>query len=97
VTDKIALAFSIDELVSIIIAESTIEEIRLIKDRLDQHLDVFDVERNADILAKVETEILRRHESKVAFGIPVLPLIKDGLDQHLIHESNIVWEAEDET
>ena len=63
-TDKI------DELVSIIIAESTIEEIRLIKDGLDQYLDVFDVERNADILAKVETEILRRHELKVAFGIP---------------------------
>lgn len=90
-TDKI------DELVSIIIAESTLEEIRLIKDGLDQYLDVFDVERNADILAKAETEILRRHESKVAFGIPVLPLIKDGLDQHLLHESSIVWEAEDET
>jgi len=91
VTDKI------DELVSIIIAESTLEEIRLIKDGLDQYLDVFDVERNADILAKLETEILRRHESKVAFGIPTLPLIKDGLDQHLLHESSIVWEAEDET
>ena len=35
-TDKI------DELVSIIIAESTIEEIRLIKDGLYQYLDVFD-------------------------------------------------------
>ena len=45
-TDKI------DELVSIIIAESTLEEI---------------------------------------------PLIKDGLDQHLLHESSIVWEDEDET
>lgn len=90
-TDKI------DELVSIIIAESTLEEIRLIKDGLDQYLDVFDVERNADILAKAETEILRRHESKVAFGIPVLPLIKDGLDQQLLYESSIVWEAEDET
>ena len=87
-TDKI------DELVSIIIAESTLEEIRLIKDGLDQYLDVFDVERNADILAKAETEILRRHESKVAFGIPILPLIKDGSDQHLLHESSIVWEAE---
>jgi hypothetical protein len=91
VTDKI------DELVSIIIAESTLEEIRLIKDGLDQYLDVFDVERNADILAKAETETLRRHESKVAFGIPVLPLIKDGLDQQLLYESSIVWEAEDET
>jgi hypothetical protein len=40
VTDKI------DELVSIIIAESTLEEIRLIKDGLDQYLDVFD---NVDI------------------------------------------------
>ena len=90
-TDKI------DELVSIIIAESTLEEIRLIKDGLDQYLDVFDVERNADILANAETEILRRHESKVAFGIPVLPLIKDGLDQQLLYESSIVWEAEDET
>ncbi len=39
-TDKI------DELVSIIIAESTLEEIRLIKDGLDQYLDVFD---NVDI------------------------------------------------
>jgi hypothetical protein len=44
VTDKI------DELVSIIIAESTLEEIRLIKDGLDQYLDVFDVERNASTL-----------------------------------------------
>ena len=35
-TDKI------DELVSIIIAESTLKEIRLIKDGLDQYLDVFD-------------------------------------------------------
>lgn len=63
-TDKI------DELVSIIIAESTLEEIRLIKDGLDQYLDVFDVERNADILTKAQNEILRRHELKVAFGIP---------------------------
>lgn len=39
-TDKI------DELVSIIIAESTLEEIRLIKDGLDQYLDIFD---NVDI------------------------------------------------
>ncbi len=39
-TDKI------DELVSIIIAESTLKEIRLIKDGLDQYLDVFD---NVDI------------------------------------------------
>jgi len=36
----------IDELVSIIIAESTLKEIRLIKDGLDQYLDVFD---NVDI------------------------------------------------
>tara|TARA_S200002703_G_scaffold89788_2_gene77444 strand:- start:300 stop:611 length:312 start_codon:yes stop_codon:yes gene_type:complete len=42
-------------------------------------------------------EYLKEHESKVAFGIPVLPLIKDGSDQHLLHGTSIIWEAEDET